>query len=253
MAGHASGNILGQYLTLDADKYTPSNEQGIPTGEIKSVKDTPYDFTQPQLIGEGIDRLRNTLKQNYPVGYDLNYVLNGASDKIKLAATVYEPKSGRVMELHTNQPGMQFFSGNFDELETLGKGGVAYKRHQGLCLETQHFPDSVNQPNFPSVILRPGETYRHVMVHKFYTKQNNLGEILAPNTQVEKVAGGFEFTEGPVWHPDGFLLFSDIPANTMKDGQIVTLVSQYQGKRLNSPNDLVVKSDGSIYFTDPPY
>ncbi len=297
LAGHAHGNILGQYLTINADRYTPSNEQRIPTGKIKSVKDTPYDFTQPRLIGEGMNQLRNTLKQKYRGGYDLNYVLNGESEKIKLAATVYEPHSGRVMELHTNQPGMQFFSGNIGELETLGKGDVVYKNHQGLCLETQHFPDSVNQPNFPSVILRPGETYRHLMVHKFYTKQNNLGEILAPNTQVEKVAGGFEFTEGPLWHPDGFLLFSDIPANTIykwqpeqkteifrqpsgnangnaldrsgrlitaehsnrrlslteKDGQIVTLASHYQGKRLNSPNDLAVKSDGSIYFTDPPY
>ncbi len=296
-AGHAHGNILGQYLTINADRYTPSNEQRIPTGEIKSVKDTPYDFIQPRLIGEGIDRLRSIFKQNDRVGYDLNYVLNGESSKMKLAVTVYEPQSGRVMELHTNQPRLQFFSGNFGELETLGKGGVVYKRHQGLCLETQHFPNSVNQPNFPSVILRPGETYQHVMVHKFYTKQNNLGEILAPNTQVEKVAGGFQFTEGPVWHPDGFLLFSDIPANTIykwqpeqkteifrqpsgnangntldrsgrlvtaehgnrrvslteKNGQIVTLASHYQGKRLNSPNDLVVKSDGSIYFSDPPY
>ncbi|WP_365973017.1 SMP-30/gluconolactonase/LRE family protein [Moorena sp. SIO4G3] len=145
--------------------------------------------------------------------------------------------------------------------------------------------------------MNPGETYRHLMVYKFYTKQNNLGKIIAPNTQVEKVAGGFKFTEGPVWHPDGFLLFSDIPANTIykwqpeqkneifrqpsgnangntldrsgrlvtaehsnrrlsltqKDGNIVTLASHYQGKRLNSPNDLAVKSDGSIYFTDPPY
>lgn len=297
LAGHNRGNILGQYLTINADRYTPSNEQGIPTGEIKSVKGTSYDFTQPRLIGEEINQLRNTLKQNYSGGYDLNYVLNGESDKVKLAATLYEPKSGRVMELYTNQPGMQFFSGNFDQLETLGKEGVVYKRHQGLCLETQHFPNSVNQPNFPSVILRPGQTYRHIMAHKFYNKQNNLGEILAPNAKIEKVAGGFEFTEGPLWHPDGFLLFSDIPANTIykwqpgqkisifrqpsgnangntldrsgrlvtaehgnrrvslteKDGQIVTLASRYQGKRLNSPNDLVVKSDGSIYFTDPPY
>ncbi|EGJ32436.1 MULTISPECIES: galactose-1-epimerase [Moorena] len=297
LAGHGSGNILGQYLTINADRYTPTNEQRIPTGEIKSVKDTPYDFTQPQLIGDGINQLRNTLKQNYPGGYDLNYVLNGESEKIKLAATVYEPKSGRVMELHSNQPGIQFFSGNLPKLRTVGKGDVVYTNHQGLCLETQHFPDSVNQPNFPSVILHPGETYRHLMVYKFYTKQNNLGEIIAPNTQVEKVAGGFKFTEGPVWHPDGFLLFSDIPANTIykwqpdqkteifrqpsgnangntldrsgrlvtaehsnrrlsltqKDGKIITLASHYQGKRLNSPNDLAVKSDGSIYFTDPPY
>ena len=186
---------------------------------------------------------------------------------------------------------------NSGELETPGKGDVIYQNHQGLCLETQHFPDSVNQPSFPSVILRPGETYQHIMVHKFDTKQNNLEEILAPNAEVEKVAGGFEFTEGPVWHPDGFLLFSDIPANTIykwqpeqkteifrqpsgnangntldrsgrlitaehgnrrisltkKNGQIVTLASHYQERQLNSPNDLAVKSDGSIYFTDPPY
>ncbi len=297
LAGHNRGNILGQYLTINADRYTPSNEQRIPTGKIESVKDTPYNFTQPRLIGEGINQLRNTYKQNYPGGYDLNYVLNGKSDKIKLAATVYEPNSGRVMEVYTNQPGMQFFSGNIGELETLGKEEVVYQNHQGLCLETQHFPNSVNQPNFPTVILRPGETYRHVMVHKFDTKQNNLKEILAADSQVEKVAGGFEFTEGPVWHPDGFLLFSDIPANTIykwqpgqkteifrqpsgnangntldksgrlvtaehgnrrvslteNNGKIVTLASQYEGKQLNSPNDLVVKSDGSIYFSDPPY
>ena len=298
LAGHDRGNILGQYLTLNADRYTPSNEQLMPTGEIKSVKGTPYDFTQSRLIGEGMNQLRSTLKRKYPGGYDLNYVLNdGESDKIKLAATLYEPQSGRIMELYTNQPGMQFFSGNIGELETLGKGSVVYQNHQGFCLETQHFPNSVNQPNFPSVILRPGETYRHVMIHKFYTKQNNLGEILAPNSKVEKLAAGFEFTEGPVWHPDGFLLFSDVPANTIykwqprqetaifrqpsgnangntldnsgrlvtaehgnrrvsrteEKGQIVTLATHYQGRRLNSPNDLVVKSDGRIYFTDPPY
>ncbi|MDJ0573225.1 MAG: galactose-1-epimerase [Pleurocapsa sp. MO_192.B19] len=297
LAGHDSGNILGQYLTINADRYTPTEEQQIPTGEIKSVKDTPYDFTHPRLIGEGIKQLRNSLKHDYPGGYDLNYVLNGESEKMKLAAKVYDPQSSQVMELYTNEPGMQFFSGNIGELEIKGKGGVIYQNHQGLCLETQHFPDSVNQPTFPSVILRLGETYRHIMVHKFYTKQNNLGEIIAPNTQVEKVAGGFEFTEGPLWHPDGFLLFSDIPANTIykwqpkqeteifrqpsgnangntldksgrlitgehgnrrvsrteKDGTVVTLASNYEGKRLNSPNDLAVKSDGSIYFTDPPY
>ena len=297
LAGHDRGNILGQYLTLNADRYTPSNEQRIPTGEIESVEDTPYDFTQPRTIGEGMNQLRNTSSQKYSKGYDLNYVLNGESAQIELAATVYEPKSGRVMELYTNQPGMQFFSGNTGELETKGKGDVVYQNHQGLCLETQYFPNSVNQPSFPSVILRPGETYRHIMVHKFYTKQNNLGEILPPDTQVEKVAGGFEFTEGPLWHPENFLLFSDIPANTIykwhkgqktaifrqpsgnangntldrsgrlvtaehgnrrvslteKNGEIVTLADRYQGKRLNSPNDLAIKLDGSIYFTDPPY
>ena len=297
LAGHDRGNILGQYLTINGDRYTPSNEQNIPTGAIVSVKDTPYDFRQPRLIGEGIKQLKDTLKQQYRGGYDLNYVLNGESDKIKLAATLYEPKSGRVMELHTNQPGMQFFSGNFGELKTKGKEDVTYQNHQGLCLETQHFPNSVNQLNFPSTILRPGETYRHLMVHRFYIKQDKLTEIIAPNARVEKVADGFEFIEGPLWYPDGFLLFSDIPADTIykwqpkqntkifrqpsgnangnafdlagrlitgehgnrrlsrteKDGRVVTLAERYQGKQLNSPNDIAVKSDGSIYFTDPPY
>ena len=299
LAGHDRRNILGQYLTINADTYTPTDEEGIPTGAIASVRDTPYDFRQPRLIGEGINHLKNNndLKHNDSGGYDLNYVLNGESDEIKLAATLYEPRSSRLMELHTNQPGMQFFSGNIGELATLGKGGVGYQNHQGLCLETQHFPNSVNQPNFPSVILRPNKTYRHVMVYKFATKQNNLEEILAPDAKVEKVVGGFEFTEGPIWHPDGFLLFSDIPANTIyrwqpeekpeifrqpsgnangntldssgrlitaehgnrrvslteENGEVTTLTSQYQGKQLNSPNDLAVKSDGSIYFSDPPY
>ena len=298
LAGHNSRNILGQYLKINADRYTPNNEEGIPTGEIVSVKDSPYDFTQSRLIGEGMNQLRNTLKDNYPGGYDLNYALNGESDEIKLAATLYDPPSGRRMELYTNQPGIQFFSGNFGKLETLGKEGAIYQKHQGLCLETQYFPNAVNQPDFPSVILRPSETYRHVMVHKFDTKQNSkLGSILAPDAKVEKIAEGFRFTEGPIWHPEGFLLFSDIPDNTIykwqpgketeifrqpsgnangntldnlgrlisaehgnrrvsltaENGEILTLADQYQGKKLNSPNDLVVKSDGSIYFTDPPY
>ena len=167
LAGHGSGNILGQYLTINADRYTPSNEKRIPTGEIKSVRDTPYDFTQSRLIGEGINQLRKTLKQNYRGGYDLNYVLNGEWEKMKLAATLYEPRSGRMMKLYTNQPGMQFYSGNIRKREIEGKGGVVYKNHQGLCLETQHFPNSVNQPSFPSTILRPGQTYRHIMIHKF--------------------------------------------------------------------------------------
>lgn len=168
LAGHDHGNILEHYLTINADRYTPNNKRRIPTGEIKLVKDTPYDFTQPQLIGERINQLIDFLKQKKNRGYDDNYVLNGEEDKIKLAATVYEPQSGRVMELYTNQPGIQFYSSNFrPELEITGKEGAIYTTHQGLCLETQHFPNSVNQPNFPSVILRPGETYRHIMVHKF--------------------------------------------------------------------------------------
>lgn len=292
LAGHASGSILGHQLLINADKYTPNNAQKIPTGEIKLVQNTPYDFTQPKLINDGIKQLEGDKPS-----YDINYVLNGKPGQIKLAAKVDEVFSGRVMEVYTTKPGMQLYTGYLQNLKTQGKGGVNYQGYAGLCLETQYFPNSVNQPNFPSTILRPGQIYRHTTTHKFYTKQDNLQSILDKNTQVEKIARNFKFTEGPLWHPNGFLLLSDIPANTIyqwqpnqklqifrhpsgnangntfdlqghlitaehsnrrvsrteKNGKLAALVSHYQGKRLNSPNDLVVKSDGSIYFTDPPY
>ena len=162
LAGHNSSHqILDQFLMINADQYTPTDQEGIPTGELKSVQNTPYDFTKSQLLREGI-------KQQG--GYDLNYVLNRKTETIELAATVFDLNSGRVMELYTNQPGLQFFSGNIGTLKTLGKGGFTYRSHQGLCLETQQFPNAVNQPNFPSVIFNPNETYRHVMVYKFSTR-----------------------------------------------------------------------------------
>jgi aldose 1-epimerase len=155
-------DILGHELTLNADRYTPVDAGLIPTGEIAPVAGTPMDFTKPKTIGAEIDQV--------PGGYDHNYVLNKADSEISLAASVYEPDSGRVMEIYTTEPGIQFYSGNFLDGTITGKGGVVYAKHYGFCLETQHFPDSPNKPDFPSTILRPGETYRHETVHKFSAK-----------------------------------------------------------------------------------
>ena len=156
------GDILGHELRLVADNYTPVDETLIPTGEIKPVKDTPMGFTTAKAIGSRIGEVAG--------GYDHNYVLNNSDGKLALAAQLYEPKSGRAMDIYTTEPGIQFYSGNFLDGSITGKGGRVYKKHSGLCLETQHFPDSPNKPKFPSVVLKPGQMYNHLTVHKFYTK-----------------------------------------------------------------------------------
>jgi aldose 1-epimerase len=151
-------------MLIMADYYTPTDSALIPTGEIKPVKGTPMDFTTPQTIGARFAQLHTN-----PVGYDDNYVLNGGGKSLALVARAYEPGSGRVMEVHTTQPGVQFYTANFLNGSLPGKRGVVYQQHSAFCLETQHFPDSVNQPAFPSVILRPGQTYRHTTAYKFLT------------------------------------------------------------------------------------
>jgi aldose 1-epimerase len=160
LAGQGNGDVLGHELMLNADKYTPVDKDLIPTGEIKSVKDSPMDFTKPMAIGSRIKQVGN--------GYDHNYVLNSGGGTLALAARVYEPNSGRVMEILTTEPGVQLYTANW--LSGSGKSGMAYKKHYAFCLETQHFPDSPNKPEFPSVVLNPGQKYSTVTVHKFYTK-----------------------------------------------------------------------------------
>ncbi|WP_310394272.1 aldose epimerase family protein [Hymenobacter sp.] len=157
-------DILGHELTLNADRFTPVDNTLIPTGVLQSVAGTPMDFRQPHTIGERIKQVPGAA----PGGYDHNWVLADAMRPTPaLAATVHEPVSGRTMEVHTDQPGVQFYSGNFLKGNLKGKGDVAYVQHYGFCLETQHFPDSPNQPKFPSTVLRPGETFKSVTEYRF--------------------------------------------------------------------------------------
>lgn len=157
-----SGDILGHELLIDADQFTSVDEGLIPTGEIATVKETSLDFTQPRKIGERIGAL-----QPHPGGYDHNYVLRSRGGQLARAARVLEPGSGRVMEVFTTEPGMQFYSGINLDGSKKGVGGVVYNQFSAFCLETQHFPDSPNQPDFPSVILRPGQTFKSTTIYKF--------------------------------------------------------------------------------------
>ncbi|HTD87923.1 MAG TPA: aldose epimerase family protein [Candidatus Binatia bacterium] len=159
-----SGDVLGYEMFIAADRYTPVDDELIPTGEIAPVKGTPLDFTTPELIGTRIEQLKPK-----PGGYDHNYVLNSEGKSLALAARVREPKSGRVMEVLTTEPGIQLYTGNFLQGQVNGLNGQPSERHSGFCLETQHFPDSVNHTNFPSTILRPGKTYKSTTVYRFST------------------------------------------------------------------------------------
>jgi aldose 1-epimerase len=159
------GTILDHELVIDADAFTPIRDGLIPAGEIRSVKDTPMDFTRPIAIGARINEDYEQL--SLAGGYDHNFVLRKARRSLARAATVHEPITGRVLEVFTTQPGMQFYSGNFLNGSITGKGGRAYVKHAGCCFETQHFPDSPNQPSFPSTVLKPGQRYEQTTVLKF--------------------------------------------------------------------------------------
>jgi len=159
LKGPGFGNVLDHEMTVNADYYLPTDDDRIPTGEIKSVYGTPMDFTHPTKIGDRIDQIKGG-------GYNHCYVLNRKDNSLCLAAKVYEPEKGRIMEVYTTEPGIQFYSGHFLD-RYKGAGGIILNKYDGFCLEAQHFPNSVNEPRLPSTILRPGNIYRQTTIYKF--------------------------------------------------------------------------------------
>jgi aldose 1-epimerase len=169
LAGPGLRDILGHDIMINADSITPIDSTLIPTGEIRSVAGTPFDFRRPTPIGQRIDADDEQIK--FGGGYDHNFVLNRKGDGLSLAARVREASTGRILEVYTTEPGVQFYTGNFLDGTKIGKGGHVYKRRFGFCLETQHFPDSPNKPSFPSTILRPGKSYTSRTMYKFLVER----------------------------------------------------------------------------------
>jgi aldose 1-epimerase len=167
LAGQGEGDILSHLMMINGDRFTPVDATLIPTGGLKSVADTPLDFRKPTAIGARIDADDQQMK--FGRGYDHNFVLNRKGGELILAARVTEPSSGRVLEVLTTQPGLQFYTGNFLDGTIHGKAGKVYPRRSAFCMETQHFPDSPNQPQFPTAVLKPGEHFQSTTVFRFST------------------------------------------------------------------------------------
>jgi aldose 1-epimerase len=165
LSGDHSNTILNETVQINADRYTPVNSGLIPTGELKAVKGTPFDFTKPEKIGARINQIQST-----PVGYDHNFILNNSDTTLHQAAIVYDATSGRQLEVLTTQPAIQFYTGNFLDGKLIADDGKAITQHTALCLETQHYPDSPNQPAFPNTILKPGETFKSTTIYKVSVK-----------------------------------------------------------------------------------
>ena len=168
LAGEGSGTILGHLLTLDSDSFLPTDQTSIPTGELRGVRGTPFDFTKPTAIGARIEADDEQLK--WAKGYDHTYVVRGRAGTLRRAARVEEPTTGRVMEVWTTEPGVQLYTGNYLS-GAAGKGGKPYGFRTGFCLETQHYPDSPNKPAFPSTVLRKGGRYRTTTVYRFSARR----------------------------------------------------------------------------------
>ena len=162
LSGNKSSKILNTELTIFADQYLEQSNGNIPTGKMMDVQGTPYDFTRSQQIGKHISEVNDG-----NTGYDLTYVLRNQTSKLALAASAYDPSSGRVMEVYTTEPGLVFYTGNYLSENVVGRGGKPFTKQGAFCLETQHFPDSPNQPGFPNCILRPGETFKSQTIYKF--------------------------------------------------------------------------------------
>lgn len=162
------GNILDHVVMINADKFTPVDENLIPTGVLQPVDGTPFDFRTPTAVGARIEQVNEQIK--FGKGYDHNFVLNKQGDKLEVAASLYDPSTGRMMQVLTTEPATQFYSGNFLDGSVTGKGGWVYQFRNGLCFEPQHYPDSPNQPAFPSTELKPGETYHNIIEYKFSVK-----------------------------------------------------------------------------------
>lgn len=179
LAGHNAGDCLDHRVVINADSFLPTDADSIPTGEIRSVKNTPFDFQTLETIGSRIDEDDEQLR--FALGYDHNYCL-GTDGEMKPAAKVIEPHSGRVLETFTTEPGVQFYTGNHLEGNVRGKGGFVYPFRGGFCLETQHWPDSPNHPNFPDTLLRPGKTLFSETVYRFSVETQPCGQGVSSST-----------------------------------------------------------------------